>query len=443
MSILVVGLSHRSAPVDLLERLALDAGGASKLRAAALDTSYVSEVVVLATCNRVEIYARVERFHGSVDDLTALLVDSAGLPGPGEIVPALYVHYDAGAVAHLFSVATGLESMVVGEGQILGQVRDALGAAQAEATVGPALNALFQHALRVGKRAHSETGIDAAGRSIVSVALDEARAVIGDLADARVCIVGAGSVAALAASLVRRAGVRDVVVLSRTLEHARRLAVSCGGRAGRLSDLPVELTDADLLISCTGATGLVIDTETVAAARRARPNPTPLAIVDLALPHDVDAAAADLPGVTLVGLPDVAASLARDATSAGGGMVAAAADINAVEAIVAAEVETFAAARDQDRVAPTVVALRTMATAVVAAELDRLWSRLPELTERQRGEITKSLHRQADKLLHEPTVRVKQFAGRVPEPSYAAALAELFALDPAAVDAVSGKRDDL
>lgn len=438
MSILVVGVSHRSAAVDLLERLALDGGRASKLRAAALDTAHVSEAVVLATCNRVEIYARVERFHGSVEDLTALLVESAGLPDASGIVPALYVHYDAGAVAHLFSVATGLESMVVGEGQILGQVRDALRVAQDEETVGPALNSLFQHALRVGKRAHTETRIDRAGRSVVSVALEQASAVIGDLSRARVCIVGAGSVAALTASLLRRAGAVDIVVSSRTLEHARRVAVSCAGRAVELSALPAELAEADLLISCTGSAGIVVDAAVIAAARQPRTDPPPLAVVDLALPHDVDPAAADLPGVTVIGLPDVAARVA-----AGDGIVAAESDVRAVEAIVAAEVEAFATARAEDRVAPTVVALRTMATGVVAAELDRLWSRLPELTERQRREIAWSLHRQADKLLHEPTVRIKQFAGRVPESSYAAALAELFALDPSAVDAVSGRRDDL
>lgn len=434
MSILVVGVSHRSAPVELLERLALDAGAASKLRAAALDTSHVSEAVVLATCNRVEIYARVDRFHGSVDDLTALMVDAAALPDPADVVGSLYVHYDAGAVAHLFTLATGLESMVVGEGQILGQVRDALRVAQAEDTVGPALNALFQHALRVGKRAHSETGIDAAGRSIVSVALDEAASVVGSISAARVCIVGAGSVAALAATMVRRAGAGDVVVLSRTMSSARRLADACGGRAGDLSALPLELATTDLLISCTGAIGTVVDAAVVAAARSGAGSPTPLAVVDLALPHDVEPAAGDLPGVTLIRLADLAAR---------GSVVTAEADVAAVERIVADEVEAFAAARAEDRVAPTVVALRSMATAVVDAELDRLWSRLPELTDLQRAEISRSLRRQADKLLHEPTVRVKQFARRVPESSYAAALAELFALDPTAVDAVSGRRDEV
>ena len=435
MSLLVIGVSHRSAPVDLLERLALDSGAASKLRAAALDTAHVSEALVIATCNRVEIYARVERFHGSVDDLTALLVDAAGLPDPAPVKSSLYVHYDAGAVAHLFSVVTGLQSMVAGESQILGQVRDALRVAQEEGTVGPALNGLFQHALRVGKRAHSETGIDAAGRSVVSVALDQAASVVGSLAQARVCIIGAGSVAALAATQVRRMGASDIVVLSRTAASARRLALSVDGRSGDMSTMPVAVAGADLVISCTGAAGVVLDADTVTAARSGPGEPAPLTIVDLALPHDVDAAANRLPGVTLIRLSDLAAR--------GDGSDAAARDVAAVEAIVAAEVAGFAASRAQDLVAPTVVALRSMATTVVAAELERLWSRLPELTERQRGEISRSLHRQADKLLHEPTVRVKQLAGRVPESSYAAALAELFALDPAAVQAVSGRRDEL
>jgi glutamyl-tRNA reductase len=459
MSILVVGASHRSAPVELLESLALDAGGASKLRAAALDIPCVHEVAVLATCNRVEIYARVERFHDGVESLTALLVDRAAGSGQSDIVPSLYVHYDAGAVAHLFAVAAGLESMVVGEGQILGQVRDALRTAQAEDTVGPALNALFQHALRVGKRAHSETGIDAAGRSLVSVALDEASAVIGPLPGRRVCIVGAGSVAALAASAVRRAGAGEIVVVSRTLEHARRLAraVSTAGSDGTGDDvpgndvavasespdslgrgvdfgaLPAEVEQADLVISCTGATGVVIETELVAAAMARRTPGRALAIIDIALPHDVGLGAAELAGVTLIGLPGLAATLSR-------GPVAD--DVASVERIVAQEVDAFASARDQASVAPTVVALRSMADAVISTELARLWSRLPELTDRQREEISRTLRREADKLLHEPTVRVKQFAGRVPESSYAAALAELFALDPAAVEAVTGKRDD-
>ena len=232
MSILIVGASHRSAPVELLEQLAVDADAAAKLRTAALHSDHVTEALVLATCNRVEIYAEVDRFHGSVEDLTALLVDRSDA-SLDDVVPALYVHYDEAAVDHLFSVAAGLDSMVVGEGQILGQVREALRMSQTEETVGPALNTLFQQGLRVGKRAHSETGIDRAGQSLVSVALEEATAAIGPLEGARVCIVGAGSIAALAAASVRRAGAGEITICSRTLANARRLAASVDGSRSR------------------------------------------------------------------------------------------------------------------------------------------------------------------------------------------------------------------
>ena len=427
MSILIVGASHRSAPVELLERLAVDNAGADKLRAAAMHSDHVSEALVLSTCNRVEIYAEVDRFHGSVDDLTKILVDLADSTVE-EVVPSLYVHYDEAAIDHLFSVATGLDSMVVGEGQILGQVRDALRRGQGDETVGPALNTLFQQGLRVGKRAHSETGIDRAGQSIVSVALEDAAEAVGPLADSRVLVVGAGSIAALAASSVRRAGAGSVVVCSRTLANAERLAGAVGGRAGEMGDLATELAAADLVISCTGATGAVIPHAMLAAAMAERAEGSPLAVIDLALPHDVDPTAADIPGVTLIALKTLAEHVHRGP---------AAEDVFAVKEIVTEEVTAFAAARDAARVAPTVVALRTMATGVVAVELERLWGRLDDLTAEQQAEIVHTVRRVADKLLHEPTVRIKQLAGRTADASYAEALAELFALDPAAVEAVT------
>ncbi|MGI8576812.1 MAG: glutamyl-tRNA reductase [Nocardioidaceae bacterium] len=429
MSILVVGTSHRSAPAELLEQLAVDVAGATKLRAAALETGHVNEVLVLATCNRLEIYADVDRFHGSVEDLTALLVDRATC-SPEDVIPALYVHYDAGAVAHLFSVAAGLESMVVGESQILGQVRDALRAAQSEETVGPSLNALFQQGLRVGKRAHAETGIDRAGQSVVSVALEQAAAVIGDVAGARVCVVGAGSIAALAAASVRRADAGDIVVVSRTLSNAQRVAARVDGRAVDIEELPTELTNADVLISCTGATGVVVPAEMIACAHAARVDDRPMVVLDLALPHDVDPEVGKLSGITLIPLASLAKP-ARDNAYTGTA-------VEAAKEILDEEVTAFAAAREAARLAPTVVALRTMATAVVAAELDRLFGRLATVTPNQQAEIAESLRRVADKLIHEPTVRVKQLAGRAPEASYADALAELFALNPASVDAVTG-----
>jgi glutamyl-tRNA reductase len=426
VSILIVGASHRSAPVELLEQLAVDAEGATKLRIAAMHSDHVSEALVLATCNRIEIYAEVDRFHGSVEDLTALLVDrvDASLE---DVVPSLYVHYDEAAVDHLFSVASGLNSMVVGEGQILGQVREALRMGQADESVGPALNTLFQQGLRVGKRAHSETGIDRAGQSLVSVALEESATTIGPLEGARVVIVGAGSIAALSATSVLRAGAGEIVICSRTLSNAQRLAAAVGGEARDMAELPAALAEADLVISCTGATGVVVPDKMLGAAMTTRTSETPMAVIDLALPHDVDPTVTAIPGVTLVALKDLADSVHNESQD----------DVDAVKAIVVEEVAAYAAARAAARVAPTVVALRTMATGVVAAELERLWGRLGTLTPEQRAEVEHTLRRVADKLLHEPTVRIKQFAGRTPDSSYAEALAELFALDPSAVEAVT------
>jgi glutamyl-tRNA reductase len=426
VSILIVGASHRTASVELLEQLALDTAGAAKLRTAALDTEHVSEALVLATCNRIEIYAEVDRFHGSVEDLTTLLADYAHSTME-DVLGSLYVHYDEAAVAHLFEVATGLDSMVVGESQILGQVREALRQAQADSSAGASLNSLFQQGLRVGKRAHAETDIDHAGQSVVSVALAEATEVLGALDQARVCIVGAGSVASLAAASVRRAAAADIVVCSRTPANAARVAASVGGRSAALDQVPQELTTADLVISCTGATGPVISADMVATALAGRGG-RPLVLVDLALPRDIEPLASTGEAVTVIALETLADSVHNGS---------ALEDVASVKAIVAEEVTAFAAARDAARVAPTVVALRTMATGVVAAELDRLWARLGPLPAAQRDEIIKSVTRVADKLLHEPTVRIKQFAGRSPESSYADALAELFALDPATVEAVS------
>ncbi|MGI8993565.1 MAG: glutamyl-tRNA reductase [Nocardioidaceae bacterium] len=431
MTVLVVGASHRSAPVEVLEQLALDPDAAAKLRTAALETDHVIEAVVLATCNRVEIYAAVDRFHGSVDDLTALLVERTDLSAD-VLTPSLYVHYDEAAVAHLFSVATGLDSMVVGESQILGQVRAALRHSQDTESLGTSLNALFQQGLRVGKRAHAETGIDRAGQSLVSVALAEAAEIVGPLEGLRVCIVGAGSIAALAATSARRADVGDIVVVSRTLSNAQRLAVAVGGRAVDIDTLSAELATVDLVVSCTGATGTVITAGMFTHVGTERSSAAPLVVADLALPRDVDQAVGQLPHVVVIGLESLATSLHNGA---------ALEDVAAVRTIVAEEVAAFVAARDAARVAPTLVALRTMATGVVAVELERLWTRLDTLTPQERHEVERTVRRVADKLLHEPSVRIKEYAGRSLESSYADALAELFALHPSAVEAVTKPGD--
>ncbi len=425
MSILVVGVSHKTAPVSVLERLALDKDGLDKLMRDVASSEHVTEATALATCNRIEIYADVERFHGSVESVSRMLCELAD-EAPEDVVPHLYVHYDDGAVSHLFHVASGLDSMVIGEGQILGQTRDALRVGQEIGTIGPALNTLFQQALRVGKRVHAETDIDKAAPSLVSVALERATGHVGPVEGRRVLVVGAGSMAGLSVATVARLGAADIVVASRTHARAERLAQQYGGRSIPLADLEPEIASADLLISCTGAAGVVLPLSTVAAARA---NPRgPLAVIDLALPHDVEPSVGDLPGVELIGLARLAEEL-HDSVIA--------ADIAAVRDVVTEEVTAFLAARRSSEVTPTVVALRTMATGVVDAEVARLLSRVPDLDPEVRAEVEQAVRRVADKLLHHPTVRVKELANETGAVSYAAALAELFSLDPDAVDAVT------
>ncbi len=424
MSVLVVGISHKTAPVALLEQLALDGPALHKMIDDVTASEHVSEATVIATCNRLEIYAEVDRFHGSVEELSRLVVERAG-ERTEAMLPHLYVHYDDGAVSHLFQVVSGLDSMAVGEGQILGQTRAALNAGQEIGTVGPALNLLFQQALRVGKRARAETGIDRAAPSLVTAALDRSRAAVGDLSSKRVLVVGAGSMAGLATATVAARGARSVTVVNRTPASADRLAEEYGARAAALADLPAELAQADVVVSCTGAAGILIGRETVAAAIA---DGRDLAILDLALPHDVDPAAADLPGVTLVNLAD----LADDLSESDAGQ-----EVEAVREIVTQEVAAFLTARRQAGVTPTVVALRSMATSVVEAEMERLTARLPDLDEDARAEVLHTVRRVADKLLHQPTVRVRELANEDGAVSYATALAELFALHPDAVDAVT------
>ena len=424
MSILVVGISHKSAPVAVLERVALDRDGVNKLLGDVVACDHVGEAVVVATCNRLEIYTEVDRFHGSVEEVSRLLVERAGESTAG-ILPHLYVHYDDGAVSHLFHVAAGLDSMAVGEGQILGQTREALRRGQAQGTVGPALNVLFQQALRVGKRSRAETDIDLAAPSLVSAGLERVSGPLGGVKGKSVVVVGAGGMAGLATATVSRLGAEEITVVNRSQTNAHRLAAEYDARPAPLSDLPAALTDADLVITCTGSNGILLDLDTVQSAR---PDSAPLAIVDLALPHDVDPSVGELPEVTLVTLADLADEL-RDSVVG--------TEIDGVRHIVGQEVTAFLSARRQASVTPTVVALRSMATAVVEAEMERLGSRLPDLDDAARAEVLQSVRRVADKLLHQPTVRVKELANETGAVSYATALAELFALDPEAVDAVT------
>uniref|UniRef100_A0AAU2V476 Glutamyl-tRNA reductase n=1 Tax=Streptomyces sp. NBC_00003 TaxID=2903608 RepID=A0AAU2V476_9ACTN len=550
MSLLAVGLSHRSAPVSVLERASLSADAQAKLLHDTLAAEPAAEAAVLATCNRIELYADVDKFHAGVAELSTLLAQHSGV-SLEELTPYLYVHYEDRAVHHLFSVACGLDSMVVGEGQILGQIKDTLALGQELHTAGRLLNDLFQQALRVGKRAHSETGIDRAGQSLVTFGLEQlsAGAAVEDWAKGkRALVIGAGSMSSLAAATLARTGVDEIVVANRTHARAERLVEILGesgtpARAVAMADVARELTRVDVAVSCTGATGLVLTGEAVATAlglpplapaadpatvarlsdtdraalaevaaaeraglladgtepddaahqavrseapapdaagcpvdlaaladagitfagpgvdalnatpavdvnslelhgswaeRAERPQagrgvpvpagPVKLALLDLAMPRDIDAAVHRIPGVRLVDIESLAEASA-DAPMA--------ADVDQVRSIVSDEVAAFGAAQRAAHITPTVVALRAMAAEVVAGEVARLEGRLPDLDDKQRSEVTQTVRRVVDKLLHAPTVRIKQLAAEPGGAGYADALRTLFDLDPETVAAVS------
>jgi glutamyl-tRNA reductase len=373
------------------------------------------------------VYADVARFHPAVVDISAVLARIAGM-GVHELGDHLYVHFAEAAAEHLFRVSAGLDSMVVGESQILGQLRNAYATGTEASTVGTVLHEASQTALRVGKRVHSETGIDRAGASVVSVALAQAEAVLGDLTGKRFVIVGAGSMGALAgATLQRLAGGGDVdaVVLNRSLARAERLAGILGGRAATLDVLPAEIAAADVLISCTGATGLVVEAHAI-AARSGRQ----LVVLDLALPRDVDPAVSLIADVHYVDLEVLRTS----------GAMVSDDEVEAATTIVAGELRGYLSDQQALAVAPTVTALRARAAQVVDGELLRLDGRLPGLDAEVRDEVAAAVRRAVDKVLHAPTVRVKELAAGPDGNHYAAALRELFDLDPAAPDSVTAVR---
>ena len=435
MSVLLFGVSHRSAPVSVLEQLSTDESEQIKLVDRIMQSPLVTEAMVLSTCNRVEVYAVVEAFHGGLSAIGQVLAEHAGLTMP-DLTKHAYVRYSEAAVEHLFAVASGLDSAVVGEQQVLGQVRRAYAAAESNRTVGRVLHELAQRALAVGKRVHAETGIDAAGASVVSVALGMAARKLGEagLQGKTAVVVGAGAMGALSAAHLTRAGIGHIYVVNRSLPRAQRLArkIRESGTAAEalsLERLSVALADAHVVVSCTGAVRPVVSLADVhnalAASRR---DDRPLVICDLGMPRDVDPAVSGLPGVWVVDMDRIQ----REPSAK-----AAAADADAARHMVAAEVAAYLAGQRMAEVTPTVTALRQRASDVVEAELLRLDNRLPGLEAAQKAEVARTVRRVVDKLLHSPTVRIKQLASAPGGDSYAEALRELFELDQNAVDAVA------
>jgi glutamyl-tRNA reductase len=468
MSVLVVGLSHKSAPLATLERAVLTGDALGKLSRDVFHAESVAGSFVISTCNRAEIYADVDKFHDGVSAICELLARHTGIP-PGQLTPHLYVHYEDRAAQHLLAVACGLDSMVIGESQILGQVRQALNVAREQGTLDRALSDLGAVALRAGKRARAETGIDRSGASLASVGLSLAAARLrgvpgpaaagapaavsgtapagvsgtapagvpasvpgpGCLAGLSMLVVGAGAMSSIAVAAAARMGAAGIVVANRGHARARRLAATVSATSADLSRLPAEIAAADLVVSCTGAPGAVITADCVAQALSARAAGRPLVLLDLAVPRDVEAGAGLLPGVSLIGLDEL-----REAVPAGLPGAGHDEQVAAAWRIVAEEFAAQLSADRAARVAPTVVALRAKAAGVVAAELARLDGRIGGLDARLHHEIAESMRRVADKLLHAPTVRVKELAGTPGADSYELALRVLFDLDPDAVRAV-------
>lgn len=431
MSVLAVGLSHRTADLRTLERAAVSAAELPKVLHELQQAADIDEVMVLSTCNRIEVYAVVETFHGGLSGVSEVLARQAGVE-PAELYDHLYVHYAGAAVEHVFSVAAGLDSMVVGESQILGQVRAAYADARDAGTVGSTLHELVQTTLRVGKRVQSETGLGQLGASVVSEALADA----GELGGRSALIVGAGSMGALAAAQLRKAGIGRVTVVNRTHENARRLAGSLEeqdvpARVIEMTKLAEALADVDVAVCCTGAQDVVVRVEHV----QPRQADAPLVICDLGLPRDVDPEIARIAGVRIVDLESVRRRMDSVASAAGG--TSTAKQTARASGIVLDEVREYLAGQRSAAVTPTVTALRRQAAEVVDAELLRLERRLPELDGEVRAEVDRTVRRVVDKLLHAPTVRVKKLAAGQGQTDYADALRELFGLDPAAPAAVS------
>jgi glutamyl-tRNA reductase len=419
--VFVVGANFRSAPLELLERLSVDPERRPKALAGLCDLEYVHEAVVVSTCNRVEVYTAVSRFHGAAGDVRRFLADLHGL-ALGEFTHHLYDYYEERAVQHLFAVAAGVDSMVVGEAQILGQVREAFLAAQAERTVGPVLSALFARAIKVGRRARSETGIGAGVASTVSVGLRVATGQLGGLAGRRALLVGAGNLARLAGRTLREAGVGELVVANRTPAAGAALARELGGRAVPLEGIGGELATADLVVAATAGSSPTVTAPAVAAALPARAGRGPLVLLDLGVPRDVEPEVRGLPGVVLADLDALRAVLETDEGPRR--------EVERVRALIAQETAAFMGGQREARLVPTIRALRARAERVRQQELAKAGPRLAGLDDRQRAAVEAVTRGLVNKLLHDPMVRGKALAARPDGDLYVAALRELYGLDP-------------
>jgi glutamyl-tRNA reductase len=417
MSIVVFGVNHRTGPLSLLERVALGPADLPKAITGLVSLANVREAVVLSTCNRTEVYAVAERFHGAYADIRDFFCELGGLQ-PDELHPHLYSQHDDAAVAHLFEVASGLESAVLGESEILGQVRGAWETAQVEGGAKATLNLLFRHALETGKRARTETGIGKHTTSVSHAAVDMAHEHLGSLAGRKVLVVGAGEMGEGIAVALVGAGATDITVANRTDARAQHLAERVGGHIVPFAEWGHALSDADVLLTCSGA-GTFIEHDFVVAARGAATSP--LLIVDIAVPRNVAADVMSAPGVTLLNLDHLRDWAAR-------GLAARQAETDNVRAIVGQEVERFGMEVTARQAAPLVAQLHEKADTVRQSELERFHNRLASLDPSQREAVEALTKGIVAKLLHQVSVRLKDDAGTPQGERNSAAVRELFDL---------------
>ena len=421
MNVVLVGTSHRHAPVEFRELVAFAPGRAGEIAATLAGED--GEAVALSTCNRTELYLACEDSRGALERGAGALATLAGLPA-GELEGSLYTLLDEDAVCHLFRVAAGLDSMIRGEGQILGQIRSAYEAAQEAHATGPALHRLFRHALRTGKRVRTETGIAENPASVSTAAAELVERVFEDIRGTKVLLLGAGKIGELAALELVARGASGIVVANRSLERASRLAERFGARATSLEALEDELALADVVVASTGSAGYLVTAEQVERALAGR-RERPVFFVDIAVPRDLDPAINDLAGCYLYDIDD----LQRVVTESAEGRTE---ETDRAEAIVAYEAEQFRAWQRSRDVVPAITSLRELAETIRAQELARAEPSLGALSPRERRAVESLTTQIVNKLLHLPTVRLKEAAaaptGAVDGVHYAEAVRHLFGL---------------
>jgi glutamyl-tRNA reductase len=423
MTLALVGGTHRTVPLDLRERLAFSATQAAEALTAFRDRFPGREGVLLSTCNRVEFYAAgaVDAAAPATAEIVAFLAECRGLDAT-LLEPVLSGERDEGVVRHLFSVAAGLDSMVLGEPQILAQVKQAWALAQESRTAGPLTGSMFQGALRTAKRVATETGLGRQRVSIPSVAVaDFATGVFERFDDKRVLLIGAGKMATETLRYLREAGARDVTIVNRTAGRAVELAARLGARPGRFDRLAAELVTADLVVSTTGASEPVVTPELFAGVETRREG-RPLVVLDLAVPRDFDPRIGTRPGVWLYSVDDLAAACDANRRSRQREMPAAL-------AIIDEETRRFMGDLHHRSTAPVIERLRAGWSETGDAELDRLFRRLPDLGAAERAEIRQAFERYAAKLLHPPLVTLRDESRSGPPHGLLDALKRLFDLD--------------